>query len=479
MSEKTCARCGRRVPAGTRWPDGVVCWTCHDRALRIRGRCPGCQHDGALPGRRPDGTAICSGCAGFRHDYTCARCGTEDKLHSGKLCTRCAFSDQLTGLLDDGTGRVRPELVPLKELLLSMQCPLSGLSWLCKPQVRPLLRSVARGEIALTHDAFHAIPAYRAGDYLRDLLMACGVLPRASKHVLIFERWLLAYLDTTENPGDQRILRYFATWYVLPRLRRQADRGSAGYSARRFAGEKVKQAASFLAWLAAHETSLGKCSQADTDTWHATHSGNARQKVRGFLQWAMRTGRMPRLKLPPLTRSGAGQISQHQRIALIGRLLHDETAPIRARTAALIMLLYAQPTSRLVRLSITDVILEGGQVALRLGDPPSPVPEPFAALLLSYLSQRTYPQTMANPDSRWLFPGRRPGQPLHENTLRAQIRQLGVSGTSRHAAIRHLVLQVPPPVVAKALGYHHKTTTQLAAEGGGNWNSYAPGDHSR
>lgn len=131
------------------------------------------------------------------------------------------------------------------------------------------------------------------------------------------------------------------------------------------------------------------------------------------------------------------------------------------------MLLYAQPTSRLVRLSIDDVILDGSHVALRLGNPPAPVPEPFAAVLLSYLSQRTCPQTMANPDSRWLFPGRRPGQPMHENTLRIQMRQLGVCGAGRHAAIRHLVLQAPPPVVAKALGYHHKTTTQLAAEGGG------------
>jgi len=479
MSEKTCSRCGHRVPAGTRWPDGVVCWACHDRALRTRGRCPLCQHEGALPGRHADGTAICSGCAGFRHDYSCAQCGTEDKLHTGKLCSRCAFSGQLTGLLDDGTGRVRPELVPFKDLLLSMESPLSGLSWLYKPQVRPLLRSVARGEVELTHDAFHAIPAYRAADYLRDLLMACGVLPHADKHVLIFERWLLAYLATIENPGDQRTLRYFATWHALPRLRHQADRGAAGHSARRLAGEKVKQAGHFLTWLAAHDVRLDACAQADIDTWHAGRSGNARQKLRAFLQWAMRTRRMPRLQLPPLTPHPAGQVSQHQRITLIGHLLCDGTAPIRARTAALIMLLYAQPTSRLVRLSIDDVILDGSQVALRLGAPPAPVPEPFAAVLLSYLSQRTCPQTMANPDSRWLFPGRRPGQPLHENTLRIQMRQLGVSGAGRHAAIRYLVLQAPPPVVAKALGYHHKTTTQLAAEGGGNWNRYTPGDHHR
>jgi hypothetical protein len=478
MSGKDCARCGHRVQAGTRWPDGVVCWTCHDRALRTRGRCPACQDDRALPGRNADGTAICSRCAGFRHDYSCVRCGTEDKLHTGKLCTRCAFSDQLTGLLDDGTGCVRRELVPLMEALLTMECPLSGLSWLYKPQVRPLLRALARGEIPLTHKAFHAIPAYRAADYLRDLLMACGVLPAASKHVLIFERWLLAYLAAVEDPGRQRILRGFATWHILPRLRSQAERATAGHGARRFAGEKTKQAGFFLTWLAARETTLDECSQADLDTWHATHPGNARQKLRAFLQWSMRTGRMPRLDLPPSPGHQAQPISQHQRIALIGRLLRDHTAPIRARTAALIVLLYAQTPSRLVRLSIDDVIRDGDQVALRLGDPPSPVPEPFAAVLLGYLSERAGPRSQPTPSSQWLFPGRRAGQPLHENTLRLQIRQLGVTGKTRHAAIRHLVLQAPPPVVAKALSYDHKTTTRMAAEGGGNWNRYTPGNHS-
>ena len=33
--------------------------------------------------------------------------------------------------------------------------------------------------------------------------------------------------------------------------------------------------------------------------------------------------------------------------------------------------------------------------------------------------------------------------------------------------------------VAEALGYHHVTTAKLAAQAGGTWSRYAPGDHSR
>ncbi|TXC97360.1 hypothetical protein FS847_12480 [Streptomyces sp. ISID311] len=37
----------------------------------------------------------------------------------------------------------------------------------------------------------------------------------------------------------------------------------------------------------------------------------------------------------------------------------------------------------------------------------------------------------------------------------------------------------PAPVIAKALGYHDKTTTRLVTEAGGTWSRYAPGDHER
>ena len=46
------------------------------------------------------------------------------------------------------------------------------------------------------------------------------------------------------------------------------------------------------------------------------------------------------------------------------------------------MLLYAQPLSRILRLGAADLSRDDtGQTWLRLGDPPSPVPAPFGALL--------------------------------------------------------------------------------------------------
>src|SRR4051812_18680492 len=50
----------------------------------------------------------------------------------------------------------------------------------------------------------------------------------------------------------------------------------------------------------------------------------------------------------------------------------------------------------------------------------------------------------------------------------------------RAAAIRQQVLDMPAPIVAAALGYHHAATTaRLAAEGGITWSRYAVGDHGK
>ncbi len=57
--------------------------------------------------------------------------------------------------------------------------------------------------------------------------------------------------------------------------------------------------------------------------------------------------------------------------------------------------------------------------------------------------------------TRWLFPGRRAGQPMHPDALAAHIDGIGIPTVAgRAAAIRQHILEMPAPVVADALGYH-------------------------
>jgi hypothetical protein len=433
-----------------------------------------------LPGRRQDGTPICRDCSGITRSYFCDRCGFEGRLHTGRLCTRCTLTDRITMLLDNGTGQISQALKPLARELIAMPDPWKGWMWLRSPQVQALLRDLATGQIPLTHDALHQLPNWRTVAHLRDHLMACGALPAIDKQLLHFESWLTRRLAETGTDPHERLLRRFATWEQLPRLRARAARRPLTSASRRFASEQFTAARAFLTWAADHGRTLGTCGQADLDAWYASHREHDRRTVRAFLAWAMTGRHMPRLDLPAQQRRKGDPISQRRRLDLIRRAVTDGRVPLRTRVAACLMLLYAQPVSRLIRLTTDDVIQHDGAVLIRLGDPPVPVPEPFAALLLELTGSRQGMTTAATPRTRWLFPGQRAGQPLNAGTMLDHLRTLGfLTGTARPAALRQLVLQAPAPVIARSLGFHDKTTTRLAAEAGGTWNRYAPGDHEQ
>ena len=101
-------------------------------------------------------------------------------------------------------------------------------------------------------------------------------------------------------------------------------------------------------------------------------------------------------------------------------------------------------------------------------------------MVLTWINERDTMNTATNPRSRWLFPGRRAGQPMHPTTLAALVHTLGVpTRTARTAAIRQHILDMPAAVVADALRYHPVTTAKIDTQIGVTWSRYAPGDHTR
>ncbi|MFE9391353.1 hypothetical protein [Streptomyces sp. NPDC006784] len=84
-------------------------------------------------------------------------------------------------VLDDGTGRIHPSLIPLHDLLVHMERPKSRLIWLRILQVPALIRDLASGHVPLNHDAVQDRPNWRTAACLRDLLMDSGVLPRIDR----------------------------------------------------------------------------------------------------------------------------------------------------------------------------------------------------------------------------------------------------------------------------------------------------------
>lgn len=463
---RDCGRCGRHGYPATHFPDGYLCGPCLRAALDVRGPCPGCGTTRPLPGRRPaDQAPICRDCAGISRYFTCLRCDYEGNLGPGRLCHPCARTQAITQIF--GKGPITPALRPLTEALAAAPNTAATARWLHTPYVRSLLSDLITGRLPLTHQALAARPG-PAVTYLRDLLADCGALPPADRQLADYEGWLHRRMDGLAGHPHERLLHQFSHWHQLPRMRAKAATGPLRPTACKYAQQRFIQAENFLSWTTRTGRHPAALTQADIDTWHATAAIHHKQGARSFLTWAMTHHHIPQLRLPQLRFSKGEAITQHRRLALIRRYLTDQHAPVRLRAIACLMLLYAQPLSRVLRLTISDITHDDGQTWISFGHPPAPVPEPFATLLHQQISGRPA------GSGTWLFPGRNPGQPAAYATIFTLLRDLGFPmRTARISALRQLVLQAPAPVIAEALGFHHTTTQRQRANAAGTWAHYA------
>lgn len=489
-----CARCHRPVRKATRepspvrkkvltiirnWPDGPVCSGCVAAACETFGCCQRCLTHRMLPGRGPAGQSWCSDCAGIPSS-ACTRCGREGWMEHKGVCGWCVLGDMLTVALDDGTGQIRSELRPFYDRILAMPRPRTGILWLKKPHVQPLLHQIATGQVPLTHDGITSLtPAYSI-TYIRRLLVAVGTLPDYDHHLDRFERWLPGWLAAIDDPEHRRILTRYATWRVLRHLRHAAAQGAIGPYRNQNARRQLRVAAMFLTDLNADNRPLECCTQAFLDQWLATATWSDNSVVRHFLTWAIRTRIAPRLKIPPVKASPPAPISHQHRLEVLRRLLHDTTIPTIDRVIATLILLHAQSLQHILTLRLDDITDNDDELTINLTGTPVPVPAPFDNLLRTYLAERTHGMPPAlNISSQWLFPGRLAGHPIQPTGIRLHLQHLGIPNTpGRSRALRELVLQAPPAVIAPLLGYNATSAEKIAAEAGNTWQHYATGSHT-
>lgn len=484
-----CARCDRAVGTGQarrsasgtllalirRWPEGPICSGCFANAMEVFGLCDRCGTDRLLPGIGPAGQRWCTDCAGGLGEFTCTRCGREGWREHAGVCGWCVLQDHVEELLDDGTGRVRPELMPLAALITTMRRPRSGIRWLTRPAPRGILRAVAQGQVPLTHHGIHSLPPQKSSIYIRDLMVTAGILPPVDKFLFLFEQWWPDWLDTIGDTEHRTTLRLFITWHYLREFRAKVRaRGELGHAAPQFARAQLRVTAAFLNGLAARGRVLSETTQADLDRVFAHGRPHLRSTLRPFLRWAMNTRRMPRLNIPPQQEQPVTLITQQRRIELIRRIHDGDHMELTDRVLALLVLLYAQPVARIQQLTVDDITTDDGQLLIRLGNPATPVPAPFDDVIRQHLAARRNQMTAANTTSRWLFPGRASGQPMHTTSLRSRLHNLDIPNlTNRSRAIREMLRQAPPIIVAGMLGYSSTGAEHIATEYGATWQHYA------
>lgn len=488
--DSSCARCARPLrppaPPGSttssrrpgfvvavrNWPEGPVCSGCYAKARETYGTCPGCGTHRLLPGL-DQGRTVCTDCAGGIGNFTCARCGQEGWNHYKNTCGRCVLTDRLTAALDDGTGTVAPALQPLLEHLVAMPRPRTGILWLTKPHTTRLLGALATGQVDLTHDGLATLQPYRAVAHLRQLLIAAGVLPEVDPTLRRVQEWTTVYLNDQVDPDVRPVLERYARWQLHRRLRQDADRAMLHPYRDQNTRVALRQTNAFLTWLRGQEQNLDTLTQDDLDRWVSDHKQWQRAPVAAFLAWAARRGLAPPLRITPSVHQQIRPISQADRLDWLRRAALDDSLDHRDRVVLALMLLYAQPLGRLAQLRTKDITRdEDAAVKVHLGTPPAPVPAPFDQLLTDYLTTHRSP-TAANPDSPWLFPGRRGTQPVHPTTLRLRLEHLGLQPrAARASTLSRLTLQAPPAIVSQMLCYHINTTERRAQEAGSTWARY-------
>lgn len=470
-----CTRCDRtsaRVVA--RLPGGPVCYTCWERALLAKASCGGC---GRL--RRPDprhvGAPRCSDCSGFPPLQVCHDCGDETRIYEANRCRRCVLRRRVDALLVGADGAIPDELEPLADALAATTPAKAGLRWIATPETADLLRSLAVGHVALSHAALDELTDTKIVRHLRAVLVAAGVLDARDENLARLDAWIAERVAAVDGVEDRHIIDTYATWWVLRRHRQRGQRRPTGST--RSGRRHITVAIALLTWLRAHDRALDTATQADIDLWAATSSDSRRRAGHDFLRWATKHRLVHDVDItrrPDPLPAAYPDPTIAERAEQARRLLHDDDVSLTDRVAGLLVILYAQSLSAIVRLTVDDVTAADNVVLIRLGRDPIELPEPLGVLVARLASDRAGRATVAADPGRWLFPGGHPGRHLHPGTLGQRLIAQGLrAGAWRTNALLDLASDTPLVVLAHLLGLHTSTAYRWLQAAGGDWTNYA------
>lgn len=471
-----CSRCQRMAnQRRASWPGEQLCYSCFYTAMHTRGICPRCRHNGVLPGLAADGDRepICLSCAGIPGDFTCRQCGAEGDSYRRGTCARCALRDDLTALMIDG-ARSPQAMAPIVEALCRVDRPASILAWKRSPTVQELLIGLASGDIPLTHQGLDEAGTDKTTNHLRSLLEHAGILAARDEPLARFERWLTQKLAAVNQPAVRTPVEQFATWHHLRRLRRTSTPGQSSDAATRYAKQDITEAIKFLSWLHdTHQRTAATCLQQDVDEWLVS-GPTTRQKIRNFFAWAKKSKLNRSVQISDQQTSARRALTQEQRLAWLKELLDGDSDSLSYRAAGILLLLYAQPLTKIAALQTSAVTSANGEMRISLGREPIPVPQPFADILTQHMRNRPHLRTTGGVvPTPWLFPSIRPGWHLDPQMVMKRLRSLGIDLLgARNAALQSLVVEVPPPLVAELLGYTYNVTQRHADIAAQPWARY-------
>lgn len=467
-----CLGCGQQRRVARRIGQHAECARCLKRRLRTRVDCPHCVRT-----LRPAATdpTRCERCAGEKPLPECRSCGAQDMGRQRRgQCPACALQGQLAELRTTGDADAVAHLAGYLDALARSPSADGVLRWLKRSQGADTLRELAAGALPISHKALDAVDRGQTTTHLRGALVEHGVLPARHEQAAALGRATVRALARLPDGEDRGHVRAFATWHVHHHLLRRERRGQTTRSSARYDAQRMRAAVELALWAHSRGLTLGALQQHDLDRW-LEQGMSATRRIRDFLAWAAQADIMAPLTLPrPQPRRHVDQQPTDERLATIRRLLHDDTLDLRDRVGGLLVLLFAQPVSRVLALTVDDVQTDGQRVTIRLGREPVELPAPLDQLVLTLAGDPRGHATTAATTTRWLLPGMRLDAPLSHEHYRRRLTKAGITALpGRTGALALLAGQMPPALLADLLGISEPSATHWSALAGGDWASYA------
>jgi len=406
----------------------------------------------------------------------CVGCGVEDLNHTNERCARCTLAKILQRLEADGDPEAVARLEPYLRALADGPQPWTALKWIARSRAYETVVELVAGTRAINHEALDQVNRGQTTTFLRAALVSHGVLDARSEQTAKFDQTMRRVLPQMSAGEDRAHVRAFAIWQVQHDLARRERAGRTTRKSGSNSARLMRAAVELAMWTHTCGMTLADLRQEGLDRW-LEEGSSATASIRPFLKWAARGGLIAPLSAATFRAQGhTDPLESETRLRLVRRLLHDETVDLRDRVGGCLVLLYAQPVSRILMLTSDRVVTNGPDVVIHLGATPLELPEPLAQLTVTLARERPGRASTATGGAAppWLFQGMRVGTPLDETYFHRRLKRLGITPLrARTGALISLAGSMPPTILADLIGISESGAGKWYQLAGGEWGRYA------
>ena len=484
LKDRTCMRCGKALPRATKTlAEGAVCGSCvtyykepkpcpvcGQMSLRLSRNatkgfseqpvCEHCQRKGNITcagcgknrhpaGTRTDGKPICKSCL-ERGDnpFVCETCGKEGKPHSKVMCQACYWSKRADKRFKDSVALLSHEWAReafrmFYNDLIARQDPHA----VATTKLERYFLFFAKLDSAFED------PAAITAEHLIASLGADGLRRHAVPYSFLAKEKIIPEIahESLEESSEHRRQKLILdqakdAWYgsLLERFYRHLEKINERYATRGWKGKRrrfvprtvtadLRAASVFLEFLnkEQHASSLQQVQQPDLDRFLAENNGY-RTGIRAFLRYLNREEKLFRKLSQPSVASGLPEgvfLSRAKYEELLRAWLSPSEETLKESLVCALMLLYAQPANRIVRIRLSDMAHgRDGLYRLAMGRTEIALDRRLGEMLGRYLEQRRALATMEDAENNeYLFAGRTYGGHLTEAAVTYYLNKHGVS----------------------------------------------------